>query len=74
MRGFNREMDRFSALVIYLSLIAIAEDSSLWETCKANEENKLLIGSNDYRYFSTSDVYLRLRGKFHNEKISRCTQ
>src|SRR5207302_2223374 len=72
VRQFNRAMDRFSALVIYLSLIAIEEDPILWETCKANEEDKLLLGANDFRQFGTTDAYFRLRAKHSNQNIQKC--
>jgi hypothetical protein len=48
-RLFNREMDRFPGLVIYLSLLALAEKPSLWLDCDANESSKLVVGAEDFR-------------------------
>jgi hypothetical protein len=72
IRNFNPEMDRFSALVIYLSLIALAEDWQLWNRCKANEETKLLLGSGDYRNLSNSSAYNLLRMKQYNRELQLC--
>jgi hypothetical protein len=72
VRKFDREMDRFSALVIYLSLIALVEDGRLWETCKANEENKLLLGSHDFRQLGISSACQELRARYHLETLQKC--
>ena len=72
VRKFDREMDRFSALVIYLSLIALVEDERLWETCKANEENKLLLGSHDFRQLGISPACQELRSRYHHETLQKC--
>lgn len=48
VRRFNGELDRFSALVIYLSLLALARDPTLWDECQADEGGKLLLGSSDF--------------------------
>jgi len=72
VRKFNGEMDRFSALVIYLSLIALVEDGQLWEICKANEENKLLLGSHDFRQLGISPACQELRSRYHIETLQKC--
>ena len=47
-RPYNAEMDRSSALVIYLSLLAIALNTKLYKDYKVNE-TRLLFSSYDYR-------------------------
>jgi hypothetical protein len=72
VRRFNSEMDRFSALVIYLSLIALVEDALLWEQCKADEDAKLLLGANDFRDLKNSPAYNLLRAKHTNQQLQQC--
>ena len=72
VRRFNSEMDRFSALVIYLSLIALVEDARLWEQCKADEDTKLLLGANDFRDLQNSPAYNLLRAKRANQQLQQC--
>jgi hypothetical protein len=72
IRQFNNEMDRFSALVIYLSLIALAEDPHLWDQCKANEDAKLLLGQGNFRNLRDSTAYQLLRAKRSNQAIQKC--
>lgn len=47
-RHFDADMDNFSALVIYLSIAALAEDPTLWDTCQADEGARLLLGADDF--------------------------
>jgi hypothetical protein len=72
VRRFNNEMDRFSALVIYISLIALAEQPLLWEECGANDENKLLLGAEDFRNLRASKAYQRLRKMPENQVLQKC--
>ncbi len=72
VRRFNNEMDRFSALVIYLSLIALDEDTQLWDRCKANEDTKLLLGSDDFRDLGNSAASKLLRAKRSNRELQQC--
>lgn len=46
-RPWGRWMDTFSGLVIYLSLLALAEDPTGWRTCHTGEN--LLLRREDYR-------------------------
>jgi hypothetical protein len=71
-RHFDAEMDRFSALVIYLSLIALAENPQLWEQCKANEESRLLLSSDDFRGLDNSSAYKVLRTQQNNRELQLC--
>lgn len=72
LRHFDAEMDRFSALVIYLSLIALAENPRLWEQCKANEETRLLLSSDDFRDLGNSSAYKILRMQQNNRELQLC--
>jgi hypothetical protein len=72
IRLFNSEMDCFSALVIYLSLIALVEDWQLWEKCKADEDTKLLLGVDDFRDLGNSTAYQLLRAKHKNRELQLC--
>jgi hypothetical protein len=72
IRHFNSEMDRFSALVIYLSLIALDEDSRLWDQCKANEDTKLLLGIDDFLNLDKSSAYNLLRTQHNNRELQLC--
>jgi hypothetical protein len=72
IRHFDSKMDRFPALVIYLSLIALNEDSRLWDKCKANEETKLLLGSEDFKDLGSSSAYRSLRMMQNNWELQVC--
>ncbi len=71
VRKFDAQLDRFSALVIYLSLIALAQDPELWFSCDANEQDKLLLGVRDFKNLSTSLAYKELR-KQDNPVLQKC--
>jgi len=47
-RLFNAEMDRFSALVIYISLKALTHSPDLYVELGADDTNRLLLGKADY--------------------------
>src|SRR5205823_20538 len=72
IRGFNPQMDNFSSLVIYLSLIALADDPSLWEECDANEADRLLLGLDDFKDLSNSGNFRRLLAKKHHPDLQNC--
>ncbi len=46
--AYNAEMDRFAALVIYISLKALSVEPELYEEFKVNDEACLLFRSDDY--------------------------
>jgi hypothetical protein len=54
LRTFGPQMDRFSAVVLYLSLIAIAASPIVWENCGANDTERLLFNETDYLNFTAS--------------------
>jgi serine/threonine protein kinase len=55
---FNENLDNFSALVIYLSLIATAEQPELWQDY--HDEN-LILSKTDFLDPSTSKLFKKLR-------------
>lgn len=63
-RPYNQEMDRFSALVIYLSLLALSIRGSLYDELGAREEQRLLFSRDDYEnYGQTSSNIQRVQAK-----------
>lgn len=75
IRTFGPQMDRFSAVVLYLSLIAIAASSSVWENCGANDTERLVFNETDYLNFTAagSNSY-RILAKLQNKNadIGKC--
>jgi serine/threonine protein kinase len=65
---YNEKLDNFSILVIYLSLLAIADDPSLWE--KYNNENNLIFTEEDFKDPNNS-VLLQSLKRSKNPRISR---
>jgi len=72
LRAFNDEMDRFSVLVIYLSLIALADHPQLWTECKANEDAKMLLSADDYGNLRNSKSYNLLLKMYNNQNLQKC--
>jgi hypothetical protein len=61
-RAFDATMDRFSALVIYICLRALAVDPSLYGEFNADENSRLMLDVPDYEKFGlSSGGVLRLR-------------
>jgi hypothetical protein len=77
IRTFGPQMDRFSAVVLYLSLIAIAASPSVWENCGANDTERLVFNETDYLNFTAagSNSYRILAKLQHkNADILKCLQ
>ena len=55
---YDENVDNFSSLVIYLSLLAIASDPGLWEF---HDEDNLIFTRNDYADPRNSEVFGRLK-------------
>ncbi|HEX6718815.1 MAG TPA: hypothetical protein VF088_17040 [Pyrinomonadaceae bacterium] len=55
---FNEKLDNFSSLVIYLSLLSIAERPNLWQ--EHHDEN-LLFSKNDFVDPASSDLFRKIR-------------
>ncbi|GHV08456.1 hypothetical protein FACS1894160_2790 [Bacteroidia bacterium] len=49
--------DYFSELIIYFSIIAIAENSKLWDNFKVKDSDFLLFSEDDFNDFSQSKIY-----------------
>lgn len=73
LRKFDARMDRFSVLVLYLSLLALAEQPALWDNCGANDTERLLLNATDYANFTSSASYLKLAAlQSRNPEIGKC--
>lgn len=52
--------DFFSELIIYISLLALAEDRELWEKYNVVDSERLLFDHQDFLDFSNSEIYTDL--------------
>lgn len=59
VRPYDHRMDRFSSLVIYLSLVALADDPSLWR--RYHDEHKLIFEAKDFLDPVHSSLFAELR-------------
>ncbi len=73
IRTFGPDMDRFSALIIYLTLSALSRNYALWENCGADETRSLL-GAEDFARLGLSKRYARLRQEQGNQELQQCLQ
>lgn len=73
IRSFGPLMDRFSALVIYLSLCALKGNPALWEQCEAHDRC-LLLGEEDFVRMSQSTRFPRLRQETYNVELQACLE
>ena len=53
----SEKLDYFSELIIYLSILAIAEDSSLVEKYRVEDADRLLFAKEDYEDIKNSKIY-----------------
>lgn len=60
------KLDYFSELVIYISLLAIAENPSLIEEYNLEDADRLLFTINDYRDLQHSSIYTKLMNMQQN--------
>src|SRR5262245_824668 len=67
---YGQEIDRFSALVIYLSLAALERDASLWE--RFHTGDNLIFVREDFQQLGRSEIWQQLRRKGSGE-ISQLT-
>ena len=56
----NEKVDYFSELIIYLSILAIAEKSSLVEKYQVEDSEQLLFSFEDFKDLENSQVYVDL--------------
>lgn len=62
-RPYNAEMDRFAALVIYISLRTLVDHPELYDQWGADESERLLLAEADYRQAGLANSLLsQLRG------------
>jgi hypothetical protein len=71
IRTFGPEMDRFAALIIFLSLRALEMNPSLWTHCEASE-SCFLLGSYDFERLSQSKNFPLLKREHHNRQLQLC--
>ena len=72
IRTFGPEMDRFSSLIIYLSLRALEMNPSLWEKCQAGE-SCLLLGFDDFEQLGQSKRFrLLYQESQHDSRLKNC--
>ena len=57
-RVFSDKIDRFSSIVIYLSMHAVAADPSLWD--EFHDDNRLIFSHRDFKAPAESQVFQRV--------------
>ena len=65
----SEKLDYFSELVIYLSILAIAENPSLVDKYNVDDSDRLLFSKEDFQNIKNSQIYKdikKLGGKFEN--------
>ncbi|HYL54914.1 MAG TPA: hypothetical protein VEU73_04985 [Gemmatimonadales bacterium] len=69
-RDYGQEIDRFSALVIYLSLAALEQDATLWE--RFHTGDNLIFVREDFQRVGRSPVWQQLRriGSAHIDQLA----
>jgi hypothetical protein len=69
-RDYGQEIDRFSALVIYLSLAALEKDASLWE--RFHTGDNLIFVREDFQQAGRSAIWQQLRriGSPHIDQLA----
>lgn len=73
IRRFGPELDRFSVLIIYITLVALAKNPALWENCDADETRPLL-GAEDFARLGLSQNFIRLSQERNNTELQQCLQ
>src|ERR1041384_8662490 len=58
-QDYGQEIDRFSALVIYLSLAALEKDAKLWE--RFHTGDNLIFVREDFQQVGRSEIWQQLR-------------
>jgi serine/threonine protein kinase len=65
----NEKLDYFSELIIYTSIIAIAENPNLATKYQVAKSERMSFSKNDYKHFTSSTIYKDLKS-LCNDKIS----
>lgn len=61
-KSVSEKLDYFSELVIYLSILAIAEDPSLVDKYKVKDADRLLFAKEDFADITSSAIYKDIQG------------
>lgn len=61
-KSVSEKLDYFSELVIYLSILAIAEDPSLVDKYKVKDADRLLFAKEDFANITSSAIYKDIQG------------
>jgi hypothetical protein len=69
-RDWGRWVDGFSALVIYVSLRAVAQDPAIW--LDLHDDERLLLGAEDYRRPGQTAAWARL-AQVPGVEVARCS-
>lgn len=69
-QDYGHEIDRFSALVIYLSLAALEEDATLWE--RFHTGDNLIFVRDDFQQVGRSEIWQQLHriGSAHIDQLA----
>jgi hypothetical protein len=69
-QDYGQEIDRFSALVIYLSLAALEQDATLWE--RFHTGDNLIFVREDFQQVGRSPIWQQLRriGSAHIDQLA----
>jgi hypothetical protein len=69
-QDYGQEIDRFSALVIYLSLAALEQDATLWE--RFHTGDNLIFVREDFQRVGRSEIWQQLRriGSAHIDQLA----
>lgn len=59
-KKLSLKADYFSELVIYLSIIAISEDNTLWDKYQVQDTQFLLFSDTDFKDYKLSEIYTDL--------------
>jgi hypothetical protein len=65
---FDGRLDRFSSLVIYTALIAVAADPSLW--ARFNNDENLLFRAHDFKSDGSSQLFQALLGRAETRPLA----
>lgn len=70
-KHFNEKLDNFSALVIYMSILAVADNPNLWK--RYNDDECIIFTKNDFKNPKQSKLFQEL-SKSNSEKVRKLTE
>lgn len=68
--SFTSKLDNFSALILHLSLLALAARPDLWDKYNGNDPDCLILRKKDYLNLAISPVFKEI-SKIRNKKIKK---